>query len=496
MNFRILAKILGILITLIGLAMGVCALYAWIDLEFFAKTGDPDEHSAIRALLIGLAISVGCGGTLAAIGWGGGREIMRREAIVIVGLGWILAAVFGAIPYLFCDPGLSVVHAIFESTSGITTTGSTIMTDIESFPNGILLWRSFTQWLGGIGILVLFVAVLSFLGVGSRSLMQHESSLNISDSGVSRIRDIAAVLVRIYLALTIVCALGLGFLGMPPFEAICHAMTTVATGGFSPKNASIGHYDNIAIEMWISVFMLLGGISFMLYVFIAQRKTKRVKSEEEAKFYLILLLCACLAIGLDLLLVKDDMSYGQAIHETFFNVISISTTTGYAVGDYDQWPLFSRMMLIVLMVIGGCAGSTAGGVKMNRIILFLKIARQELIQLYRPNQVFRTTLNGVAPDKTVFVTTSLFLALSFIIVLFAGLLVALFESELELLSVFGSVFATLFNTGPGFDAVGPTDNFAFLHPYTLILLSLLMVIGRLEIFAILVLFLPSLWRRY
>ncbi len=496
MNLRIISKILGILIVLIGFAMAGCAIFSELEIRFWAEVPGEKERSAVWALWIGTAISIGAGLILFWLGYKAGKEILRREAIVIVGLAWLLAAGFGAIPFALCEPGLGVVESYFESMSGITTTGSTVMSDIESFPRGILLWRSLLQWLGGIGIVVLFAAVLSFLGVGSRSLMQQESSLNISDSNSSRIRDVALVLLKIYLILSVICAVGLYFLGMSIYDAILHAMTTVSTGGFSPKNTSIGFYDSLPIEIWLTIFMILGSLSFMLYVFIARGNWKRMASEEEGKFYLVMLVVVCVAIAVDVHLVMDDHSYAQAFHESFFNVVSISSTTGFAVSDYDEWPLFSRMLLIFLMVVGGCAGSTSGGIKMNRVILFHRIARMELTRTYRPHQVFKITLNGVAPDRKVLVTASLFLALALIIILLSGLLIALLEPKLNLISVFGCSFSTLFNTGPGFDSVGPTDNFGFLNDGTLILLSLLMVMGRLEFFAILVLFMPSLWKKY
>ena len=243
MNFRIIAKTLGVLSVLIGVTMAACWGYA--EYDYHAGTQEILEHAASKALGISTAISVGFGLILYLTGIGSSNEVLRREAIVIVGISWILVGLLGALPYYLCEPGLGVFESIFESVSGFTTTGSSVMNDIESFPRSILMWRSVTQWLGGIGILVVFVAVLSFLGVGSRSLVQQESSLNISDSGAARIREVAFTLLKVYLTLSLVCCLGLIALDMPVFEAICHAMTTIATGGFSPKNTSIGHYQDV-----------------------------------------------------------------------------------------------------------------------------------------------------------------------------------------------------------------------------------------------------------
>lgn len=494
MNFRIVLKILGILAVLIGVAMAACWGFAsW-------EAGKPDagllETTSRDALGKSTAISVGFGIFLYLISLGGKPDVLRREAILVVGLSWIQVGLLGALPYLLCSSGLGVFDALFESVSGFTTTGSTVMTDIEAFPDAILLWRSVTQWLGGIGILVVFVAVLSFLGAGSKSLVAQESSLNISDARTSRIRDIAFALLRVYLTLTAVCMVGLVLLGMPVFEAVCHAMCTIATGGFSPKNLSIGHYQDLGIEMWIGLFMFLSSVGFLLYVFAVTGNWKRLRKEEEARYYVILLVLAILAIALDLMLASTHFGYRQALREGFFNVISISSTTGFGASDYAKWPLFSQMLLMLLMLIGGCAGSTSGGIKMNRVILYLKTAQRELVRSFRPNRVFRIRLNGIAADEQTLTTISFFIALGFVLSGASCVVVSLLEPDLSMISTIGCVFATLFNIGPGFEAVGPTENFGFLSPATKVVLSFLMILGRLEFFALLVLFVPSLWKKY
>ncbi|MEM6915542.1 MAG: TrkH family potassium uptake protein [Verrucomicrobiota bacterium] len=494
MNFRIVLKILGILAVLIGITMGFCGLFAWWAAEQEGAT--PLDLAARKSLLTSTLVSVGFGLLLLLFSLGGKLEVLRREAILVVGLSWIQVSFLGILPYLLMEGGLGFFDAFFESVSGFTTTGSTILTDIEALPDAILLWRSVTQWLGGIGILVVFVAVLSFLGAGSKSLVAQESSLNISDSRTSRIRDVAFALLKVYLILSVVCFLGLVLLGMPPFEAVCHAMCTIATGGFSPKNLSIGHYEDLGIEMWVSLFMFLSSIGFMIYVFIVTKNWKRLRKEEEARYYLVLVFIAILAIGLDLMLASTHFGYRQALHEGFFNVISISSTTGFVASDYSQWPLFSQMLLMLLMLIGGCAGSTSGGIKMNRVILYLKTAQRELVRSFRPNKVFRIRLNGIAPDEQVLTTTSFFIALGFVLSGAACVVVSVLEPQLNMISTIGCVFATLFNIGPGFEAVGPTENFGFLNPATKMVLSFLMILGRLEFFALLVLFVPSLWKKY
>ncbi|MEM6279528.1 MAG: TrkH family potassium uptake protein [Verrucomicrobiota bacterium] len=494
MNFRIVFKILGILAILIGITMGACWIFAWWAAEQEGATSL--DLSAKESLSTSTLITIGFGVLLYLFSLGGKLEVLRREAILVVGLSWIMVSFLGILPYLLTEGGLDFFDAFFESVSGFTTTGSTIMSDIESFPDAILLWRSVTQWLGGIGILVVFVAVLSFLGAGSKSLVAQESSLNISDSRTSRIRDVAFALLKVYLTLSAICFVGLLILGMPAFEAVCHAMCTIATGGFSPKNLSIGHYQDLGIEMWIALFMFLSSIGFMIYVFVVTKNWKRLKKEEEARYYLFLVFLAVLAIGLDLMLASTHFGYRQALHDGFFNVISISSTTGFVASDYSQWPLFSQMLLMLLMLIGGCAGSTSGGIKMNRVILYLKTAQRELVRSFRPTKVFRIRLNGMAPDEHVLTTISFFIALGFVLSGAACVVVSLLEPQLNMISTIGCVFATLFNIGPGFEAVGPTENFGFLNPATKMVLSFLMILGRLEFFALLVLFVPSLWKKY
>ncbi len=497
MNLRIVSKTLGILAILVGFTMGLCWLYAWVEWQM--NEANESAHSTARALGISTAITIGSGVIMYLLGFGCPNEVLRREAIVIVGLSWVQASFFGALPFVFCEPGLDFFGAFFESVSGFTTTGSSVMKNVEAFPGPILLWRSVTQWLGGIGILVVFVAVLSFLGVGSRSLVQQESSLNISASGTSRIRDLAFSLLKVYLTLSLLCYLGLVFLGMGHFDAVCHTMATIATGGFSTKNLSIAHYQSPSIEIWLTLFMFLSAIGFMFYIFLANRRWSRVRAEEEARYYFYLIVGISLIITANLILVQGDgpgPDQVTILRQVFFNVASISSTTGFGLTDYDQWPLFSRLLLMLLMLIGGCAGSTAGGLKMNRIILYAKISLRELVRSFRPNQVFRIRLSGVASDEKVFVTTSFIIALGFAMAGLAVLVVSALEPSLDFLSVIGAVFGTLWNVGPGFEAVGPTDNFSALNSATLLVLSFLMILGRLEFFALLVLFVPSLWRKY
>lgn len=490
MNYRLLSKLLGLLLLLLSATMLVCLGDAFIQ--------DKRELGidAVESFLLSIAITAGAGITLRLLGRNSGKEILRKEAIAIVGLGWLVCAAFGALPYMFAEPSLGPIEAFFESMSGFTTTGATVIADLDQFPRSILLWRSLTQWLGGLGILVLFVALLASVGVGSKALFQHESSAKTGGGVQARIQDVAARLWQIYLGLSVICCLGLMVLGMNFYEAVCHTMTALSTGGFSTRNTSVAAFDSVGIELWLSLFMILGGISFMLYAWFLRKRWDRWKTEEETKVYLWILLLVTLVIAADLVLVEKHHTIGFSLRESLFQVVSIMTTTGYATADFDGWPPLSRVLLLLVMMIGGCAGSTAGGIKVSRWILFHKIVKQQVVRAFRPNQVFSLRLNGTLVDEALNLQTVFFIALALVTVAGGTVLISLLEPTLDIESCLSSVLASLFNIGPGLGAVGPTQNFSHFNEGSLLFLSWLMLLGRLEFFALLVLFVPALWRRY
>lgn len=490
MNYRLLSKVLGYLLLLLGGAMLLCLGYAfWVG-----------EHrsrpEAIQSLGLSIAVTLLTGLVMVFLGRRSGREVLRKEAIAIVGLGWILCGVFGALPYAFGTPRLGLVAAFFESVSGFTTTGASVIVNVDHFPRSILLWRALSQWLGGVGILVLFVALLSYLGAGSKALFRHESSAKSGEGIQARIRDVALRLWQIYAGLTAACCLGLMALGMSFFDAICHTFAAVSTGGFSTRNESIAAYHSVGIELWLVLFMVLGGANFLLYAWLLRHRWDRWAKDEETKAYLALIILSSFVIALDLTLLEHHHSFGLALRESLFQVVSIMTTTGFASADFDRWPHFSRLMLIFLMGVGGCAGSTAGGIKVSRWLLFFKTVRLEIINAFRPNQVIALQLNGNLVDASLRTQTVFFVALAGVTVALGTGLVSLLEPALNIETSLSAVMATLFNIGPGLGVVGPTQNYFHFAPVTLVLLSLLMVLGRLEFFALLVLFIPSLWRKY
>ncbi len=496
MNFYLIARILGLLLALEAIAMLCCGIFAKLDII----TGGEESS---YALLLSAAITGGIG--LLAILPGLGKKdlerIPKREAILVVGLGWILCSIFGGVPYLLCPPYLSPAGAFFESASGFTTTGSSVMTVIEQWPRGILLWRSTTQFLGGIGILVLFVALLSYIGVSSKSLFHNESSFRSGDLGLARIQDTAMLLLRIYVALALACCLGLKAMGLTWFNAVCHAMTTVSTGGLSPHSASIGYYaewgNSWLIEAWLIVFMILGSLNFLLFIVILRRNWNRVIKEEDARWFLGI---CCLVIALITFgrSFNDGLTLLTSFRETVFTVFSIASTTGFGTVDYDIWPTWAKVLLACLMLMGGCSGSTSGGFKVGRFAVFVKSARNEIIKTFRPHQVFRVVVNGNSLDDAARARTMFFLVLYLMICIAATAVVGFLEAGtgISLETCAGTVLATISSIGPGFGAVGPAHNFAELRDSTLIFLGWIMILGRLELFAILVLFVPTLWRKY
>ena len=496
MNFFLISRILGLLLTLEAVAMIACGLFA----KFDVVKGDSEAAS-----MLFLSAAITGGFALLAIVPGITKTkhdtIPKREAIVIVGLGWILCSVFGGLPYLLCPPYMTPAGAFFESASGFTTTGSSVMTVIEEWPRGILLWRATTQLLGGIGILVLFVALLSYIGVSSKSLFHNESSFRSGDLGLARIQDTASFLLRIYISLVLACLFGLKAMGLTWYNATCHAFTTISTGGLSPHSASIGYYAEWGnfwlIEVWLIFFMGICSLNFLLFIVMIRKNWKRFSRDEDARWFIgiCLLVTALIAAGRS---YNDGIPPIASIREAAFTVVSIASTTGFGIVDYDQWPTWAKVLIACLMLVGGCAGSTAGGFKVGRLIVFAKSARNEIIKTFRPSQVFRVIVNGNPIDDSARARIMFFITLYLMICIAATAVVGFLEAGtgISLESCAGTVLATISSIGPGFDAVGPTMNFSELREPTKIFLGWIMILGRLELFALLVLFVPQLWRKY
>lgn len=501
MRFKVVFKLLGALLILNSLFMMGCGLY---DLS----TPDGVETNAFKALGYGALITFSLGMTFVLLSWGKLDRVSRREGIAVVGLGWVCSALVASFPFYLCEPlvgsgeeRLGVAASIFEATSGITATGSTNLLNIEAWPKALLLWRATTQWLGGLGILVIFVALMSYLGMGAKSLFRNESSFQTGEVSVSRIKDTASVILRIYLVITFVCCMGLWAMGMTFFDAFAHTLTTVSTGGFSPKQDSIAYYSSWGngwlIELWLSLFMIICSISFLVWVVLMKKRWKRLKLEEEGKYFVI----GCLVVTI-LIFVESVMVGGDdlllTLRRAWFNTVSMASTTGYATYDYTQWPAFAPILLMLGMMLGGCSGSTTGGFKMSRLVVTLRVMKHEVVRAFRPNKVDRIQVNGnrLSTESQVQIVT--FLVLFALLFVFSVLVVTVLETYngIDIDSAFGMVIATLCNGGPGVGSVGPMNSFAHLEPWTKIFLSFVMILGRLELYTVLVLFVPSLWKRY
>jgi len=495
MNYRLVAKYLGHFTIAISGMMIVSVLWALYYMEGWQSLFD-----IMQAIVLGLAI----GGLLTFLGRNASNQLFQREALALVGLGWLLIAAIGALPY-WTTGLLDPVDAYFESMSGFTTTGSTVLVDIEATPKSILFWRSFTHWLGGMGIIVLFIAVLPYLGAGGKQLFRSESP-GPDPRGLSpRIKDTASILWKIYLGLTLIQTALLFTAGMSLFNALCHTFGTLATGGFSPRAESIGSYNSSFIDGIIIVFMILAGTNFSLYFVMLRGNWKALFQDTEWRVYVGILLAATILITVNLMGIQaptapdsaaqtPSLDYGwmHAFRMASFQVVSIMTTTGYSTDNSEIWPLFSRALLVVLMFVGGCAGSTGGGLKVVRFIILLKLAHNQLQRTFRPKTVRPLRINGQVVGTEVQKTVLNFFVLYMMIFAFGTLYMSFLGLPLQ--TAFTSVAATLNNIGPGLEHVGAVENFAFIPASGKIFLSLCMAMGRLELFSICVLFIPSFWK--
>lgn len=482
MNWGYVSKITGIILWCIAGAMGSSLLAATIL---------GDEGLVPIAVSILLCFTVGS--ILALPFWRESPVIIgHREGTAIVTFGWLGAATVGAFPFIFAKVLPSFTDAFFESMSGFTTTGASVITNIEVVPKSILLWRSTTHWLGGMGIIVLSLAILPFLGVGGMQLYKAEVPSPMPDKLKPRIRDTATALWKVYLLFTLLEIILLMFGGMSFLDAVCHTFGTLATGGFSTKNASIGHYQSSYVDVIIIIFMLLAGINFSLhYQLIAGRRWAFFR-DPECRVFLgavvaFIIVCTLSVWG------KVYSSFGDALRYASFQVISIVTTTGYATADYELWPGLPQAVLFFCMFLGASAGSTGGGMKCLRLILLLKHAYRELWHIIHPHSVIQVKLGGKVVPSDVLSSTWGFFAL------YVGLFVvaswAVAASGIDMITAFSSVAATLGNIGPGFGLIGPTENYAALPGVAKWVLSICMLLGRLEIYTVMVLLIPEFWKR-
>ncbi len=419
-------------------------------------------------------------------------ELGRRDGYLIVTGGWVLFSLFGTLPFLLTGSIPDFTDAFFETISGFTTTGASILNDIESMSHGILFWRSLTQWLGGMGIILLTLLILPFLGIGGMQLFSAEVPSPTPDKLHPHVKDTAQRLWVIYVIFTVVEALLLWAGEMNLFDSVCHSLTTMATGGYSTKQASIAHWDSAYIHYVITFFMFLAGTNFTLSYFVMHGQVKRLWSNEEFRWYLSFIGGFTLVITLGLIFTNGEdpeLSFRHAI----FQVVSILTTTGYATADYLTWVPWLGVLIFILMFFGGSAGSTGGGPKVMRIVIMLKNSTQELKRMIHPKAVIPVRLNRQAVEESVVTNVLAFIAFYGIIAVISMAIMSALGNDF--MTSVGAVAATLGNIGPGIGKVGPSLNYAEIHDAGKWFLSFLMLVGRLELFTVLVIFSPMFWRR-
>jgi trk system potassium uptake protein len=421
--------------------------------------------------------------------------ILERDVYLSVSLAWVLSAFLGGIPYMLEGTFTNLVDSTFEGMSGFTTTGATLLAEIEAETPSILFWRSMSQWLGGIGIVVLFVAVAPAIGAGAARLLGAEMSGLTQPRLTPRIADTAKVLLVIYLAISLAEVLALLVVGMPLYDAVVHTFTTVATGGFSPKTASVGFYDSFAIEAVIVFFMTISAVSFTLYYLLYTRRRFDVVLEREVLTYLAILVGAILFVWGVLVFEGDyEDSWGRALRDSAFTVTSIMTTTGFITADFDKWDTAAKFTLVLLMFVGGCAGSTAGGIKVIRVMIVFRTHFQELFRMVHPRAVTPLKIGDrIVPEGVRVAVLGLFAA--WIAVFAQATFLVALQEDLTLISASTAVATTLNVVGPGLGQVGAVENFQAVNSFGRGVLTICMLLGRLEIFTALVLLSPAFWKR-
>ena len=417
----------------------------------------------------------------------------HREGMAIVALGWFAAGAFGGLPFYFGGTFETVVDCVFESLSGFTTTGSSVLTNIEAVPRGILFWRSLTHWLGGMGIIVLSLAILPFLGVGGMQLYRAEVPGPAPDKLKPRIKDTALTLWKVYLLFSALETVLLMFGGMDVFDALCHTFGTMATGGFSTRNMSVAAFDSVYIDYVITVFMLIAGVNFSLHYLLLKWRPSVMIKDPEFRVFVGMAVVFIIVITIAVYGRGNYDSAADSIRYTSFQVASILTTTGFASADYELWPGIAQAILLFCMFVGGCAGSTGGGMKVMRIMLLLKQSYQELFRLIHPRSVSHVKMGKTVVQDDVISGVWGFFILWIGLLVLAAFIVA--GSGVDVVTSFAAALACIGNIGPGIGGVGPTDNFAWLPDTAKWMLTFCMVLGRLEIYTVLILFVPEFWRK-
>jgi len=483
MNFKSIVKPITIIISFIALFMIIPASIALFSGENEAFLGFISVIAG--TLLISFAI------LFISRNWDTSR-LSTKDGFLMVVSGWISASFIGALPLYISGSFKSFTDAFFETASGFTTTGATILTEIESLPSSILFWRSLTHWLGGMGIVVLAVAILPVLGIGGLQLLKAEAPGPTVDKITPRISETAKVLWMIYLGMTVAQTVLLRLAGMSYFDALTHTFGTLATGGFSTRNESVGAFKSANIDAIITVFMVLAGINFTIHYRFITGRTKNIFKNTELKVYLFIVAATTVFITSDLY-INTYYSLKESLRYASFQAASIITTTGYGTADFETWPPMSQALLFFLMFIGACSGSTGGGIKVIRLVTLFKLGFHEMKYLLHPKAVMPLWIDGKVIKKDMVYSIAAFFFLYMLMLIITTLVCA--SSGIDITTSFTTALATVGNIGPGFGMIGPTENYSFYSDYVKWFLSFAMVVGRLEVYTVLIIFTKSFWRK-
>jgi len=478
MNSLLDLRILGWLLAGIGVVQ-------WIPLAaavLLDERAYPLAASSITSLVVGLSLAIPARPV--------DGQLRHRDGFLVVSLGWILCSTFGSLPYLLGNV-LGPVDALFEATAGFTTTGSTVLTNIEAVPRSILLWRSITQWLGGMGIIVFALAILPILGIGGMQLFKAEIPGPTADKLRPRIVSTARRLLYLYVGFTVAETVALGLAGLSFYDALCHALTTVSTGGFSTRNASIAGFASPTVEWIVIGFMLLGGINFALHYRLLRGQVRTVWRDPELRYFLAVVAVATAVVAW--VLAHAGHEPGRELRTALFQVVSLVTTTGYGTADFEAWPSLCIVVLMPLMVLGGMAGSTSGGVKDVRVILSFAVLRNAFRRGLHPRAVGGVKYGGRNVPESVLAGIWAFLTAYLAIALAATAVMS--TAGYDLVAAGSAALTAIGNVGPGLGPLGPTESFAGVPGYGKLTLAFCMIAGRLEIYTLVILLLPDFWRR-
>ena len=478
MNYSMVLYILGYILQFESAFLMLPAL---VSLIYQEEAGIPFVITAAICLVLGIVFTHKKPSS---------STVYTREGFVTVALSWIVMSIFGAIPFVWNGDIPYYVDALFETVSGFTTTGSSILSDVESLSHASLFWRSFSHWIGGMGVFVFIMSILPLMGGSTINLMKAESPGPSVSRLVPHIKDTAKILYGIYLAITLLEIVILCALGMPLFESLLTSFGTTGTGGFGFRNDSFASFSP-AIQNTVTTFMILSGINYTAYFYILTGKIKELFKIEEVRWYLAIIFGSVAVITWNVRSLYPTFS--ETLRHAFFQVGSIITTTGYATTDFDLWPALSKTLLVTLMFIGACAGSTSGGIKVSRILILLKTIRKELSLIIHPRQVKKIRMDGHPVDHETLRSANVFLVVYFVLLLTSMLLISV--DEFDFSTNFTSVVTVLNNIGPGLNLVGPTQNFSIFSPFSKFVLMFDMLAGRLELFPMMILLMPSTWKR-